>query len=217
MLTKLKRCVISALNKRISNIKSAIVSAGLICLLAALALTHVGLHRDLDEASQAQVVNPWSLDFEALEQLLWQPNFSLLAVLQRGAKILELSSPDELPRLQYLIEKALPSTRGKEVAQILPQYLAYASEEERLKQQLQNPDKTTRLAALQAFEENIKAAQNQYFGNNLAASLFAEHNATQFYFVRRQIINLEAGLSESQRQQRLEEAQQEYRAVLDSL
>jgi len=199
---------------------SACITPGLVVAALLVTFFHVQLHRSSDLSyltlnpdnnnsawEQPASVNTlfpnaisdsaWQFDYNGIEKLLSGIRASdtkelvigtqTADILNKAVNAIDINiNPKNLERLKFLVEKELPTDAGDELAKLLIAYFNYT-----------HHDDTKPTASLGLQQQKI--LQEQYFGEKNAQQLFSKRNAIRDYLDKRQIIQRNQTLNESQK------------------
>ena len=138
-----------------------------------------------------------------------------LELLNRASAALpQALSSEEFQRLGFVIKKSIPSSAGKELANVLNQYYLYDQENMTALQRINSVDDDLKRVLLASAEQNTEERQVRFFGKSMARKLFSEHNRTQNYLNTRRLIKLSELFTATQKKEHLDELRNDYQKSL---
>ena len=185
---------------------------------------------DVNQALKSQLTKPignsvWDFQYTSLIQILWRAKVNdqdelvidseALELLKRASAALpQALSSEEFQRLGFVIKKSIPSSAGKELANVLNQYYLYDQENMTALQRINSVDDDLKRVLLASAEQNTEERQVRFFGKSMARKLFSEHNRTQNYLNTRRLIKLSELFTATQKKEHLDELRNDYQKSL---
>ena len=200
----------------------------LFCVCLFLVLKHINLHMDdsfgalstADQWQQPSILNEqypqliskhtWVIEFNEIEKIIKRLeidsnhdlviNFDTTDILKRV--IFELQAEltgEQWQRVEFLMQKSLGGRNGKVFYGLVNAYYLYQKEYLAYLKAVNHSTAIEKLALLKSGEVKQLNMQSKYFGTDAAIKLFSRGNATTNYLNARRIVNMENGLSNTEK------------------
>ena len=106
-------------------------------------------------------------------------------------------------RIGFLMKQSLGDRNGGVFYDLVKNYYLYQKEYVEHINTINQSTYSNKLALLKKSQSNILVMQSKYFGSDIAIKLFSRINTTSNYLNSRRIVNMENGLNNSQKKERL--------------
>jgi len=167
----------------------------------------------------------WHFNFVDIESILWQSKVDsygeliidaeTLSLLEQASdRLPENVSEAELQRLGFLIEKSMPTKRAHRLSSLLRSYQAYQQDYTSSVALISIAETEQRLALLQAEQLYLEQRQEDYFGSDVANTLFSKKNITTSYLNQRRIVSMMSDISIPQKSVMLKELSDDYKKAI---
>jgi hypothetical protein len=161
----------------------------------------------------------WELEFTEIEKIInsleLNPNQEVLINSYTTEKLQLITSQlitsqlnqesenIEWDRLEFLIKKSLGNNNGEVVNNLAKSYYFYQKDRTSHLNDINNAESSKKLTLLKNSSSKLLKIQSNYFGINIAKTLFKRKNTTTNYLNLRKIVHMENGLSNTEKKEKL--------------
>lgn len=128
-----------------------------------------------------------------------------------ASQLTQDSSNIEWERLELLIKKSLGNDNGGLLYNLARSYYFYQKDKISHLNIINNAGSIEKLTLLKNSSSKLSKIQSDYFGTSIATKLFKRQNTTTNYLNSRKIVNMESGLSNTEKKEKLSRLSQNYK------